>query len=420
MLYYLSVGSQKKEDKIMTQETSIFKNKTFMLLLLAGIFAVTGFSMFLTTTSWYIIRTLDMPDMLGLVLIVITVPRLVMMIYGGVLADNYKKSTIMFGTNIVQALLLGLITIFIFTDYMTLGWFLVFGGLFGMLDAFFGPASTSMIPKIVERRQLQKANAYFQGVDQISFLLGPVLAGVIMEFGSVTMSFFTAFILVILSAIFVFPPLIKEGPVENTVRQTPLQNFSEGFNYVRQSNFLIIGIIVLVTLNFFVFGTLHIAVPFLTDLYGGTPINLSIMEMSLSLGMLVGTVVLGSYYIKRKGRTALYGLLITLVIYIVFSFIESLAILPVLLFMIGLAMAFVFVPFFTATQEITENRMMGRVMSLIFLAMNGFDPIAYAIVGTITSAGISIQLVLLGFGTIGMIIALIILFKAKGFQKLET
>ena len=405
----------------MNQEnTSIFKNRTFMLLLLAGIFAVTGFSMFLTTTSWYVIRTLGMPEMLGLVLIAITVPRLVMMIYGGVLADNYKKSTIMFGTNITQAVLLVLITVFIFTDYMTLGWFLVLSGLFGMLDAFFGPASTSLIPKIVERPQLQKANAYFQGVDQISFLFGPVLAGFIMEFGSVTLSFFTAFILVALSAIFVFPPLIREGPVENTVKQTPLQNFSEGFNYVRQSNFLKIGIVVLVSLNFFVFGTLHIAVPILTDLYGGTPINLSIMEMSLSLGMLIGTVVLGNHYIRRKGRTALYGLLITLVLYIIFSFIESLTVLPVLLFMIGLAMAFVFIPFFTAAQQITENRMMGRVMSLIFLAMNGFDPIAYAIVGIMTSAGISIQSILLGFGMIGMVIALVILWKAKGFQKLET
>ncbi|RPF57707.1 MFS transporter [Macrococcoides canis] len=402
------------------QHTSIFKNKTYMLLLLAGIFAVTGFSMFLTTTSWYVIRTLGMPEMLGLVLIVVTVPRLVMMIYGGVLADNYKKSTIMFGTNITQAVLLALITIFIFTDIMTLGWFLVLAGLFGMLDAFFGPASTSMIPKIVERRQLQKANAYFQGVDQISFLLGPMLAGVIMEFGSVTMSFMVGFILVILSAVFVFPPLIKEGPVENTVKQTPLQNFTEGFNYVRKSNFLIIGIIVLVTLNFFVFGTLHIAVPFLTDLYGGTPINLSIMEMSLSLGMLIGTVVLGSYYIKRKGAVAIYGLLVTLIIYIVFSFVESLSVLPVLLFFIGLAMSFVFIPFFTATQEITENRMMGRVMSLIFLAMNGFDPIAYAIVGILTSIGISIQLVLLGFGIIGLIITLTVLIKAKEFRKLET
>ncbi|WP_052254582.1 MFS transporter [Salinicoccus sp. YB14-2] len=404
----------------MTEKTSIFKNRTFMLLLLAGIFAVTGFSMFLTTTSWYIIRTLDMPGMLGLVLIVVTVPRLLMMIYGGVLADNYKKSTIMFGTNVMQALLLALITIFIFTDIMMLGWFLVLAGLFGMLDAFFGPASTSLIPKIVERQQLQKANAYFQGVDQIAFLFGPMLAGLIMEFGSVTMSFLVGCILVTLSAVFVFPPLIKEGAVENTVKQTPLQNFAEGFNYVRKSNFLIIGIIVLVTLNFFVFGTLHIAVPFLTDLYGGTPINLSIMEMSLSLGMLIGTVVLGSYYIKRKGRTAIYGLLITVLIYIVFSFVESLTILPVLLFLIGFAMAFVFIPFFTATQEITENRMMGRVMSLIFLAMNGFDPIAYAIVGIMTSVGISIQLVLLGFGITGLIITVAIIFKAKEFQKLET
>jgi len=204
------------------------------------------------------------------------------------------------------------------------------------------------------------------------------------------------------------------------VKQTPLQNFAEGFNYVRKSNFLIIGIIVLVTLNFFVFGTLHIAVPFLTDLYGGTPINLSIMEMSLSLGMLIGTVFLGGYYIKRKGRTAIYGLLITVLIYIVFSFVENLTILPVLLFLIGFSMAFVFIPFFTATQEITENRMMGRVMSLIFLAMNGFDPIAYAIVGIMTSVGISIQLVLLGFGITGLIITVAIIFKAKEFQKLET
>lgn len=405
----------------MTQHyTSILKNRTFMLLLIAGIFSVTGFSMFLTTTSWYVIRTLGMPEMLGLVLIAVTVPRLVMMIYGGVLADNYKKSTIMFGTNIFQAALLVLITIFIGTDFMTLGWFLVLAGLFGTVDAFFGPASTSMIPKVVERAQLQKANAYFQGVDQISFLFGPVLAGIIMEFGSVTMSFMVAAILVTLSAVFVFPPLIKEGPVENTVKQSPLQNFTEGFNYVKNSNFLMVGIVVLVTLNFFVFGTLHIAVPFLTDLYGGTPINLSIMEMSLSFGMLIGMVVLSNQYIRRKGRTAVYGLLVTLIIYIVFSFVESLSILPMLLFFIGLAMSFVFIPFFTATQQITENRMMGRVMSLIFLAMNGFDPLAYAIVGIMTAAGISIQLVLLGFGLIGLVITMVILWKAKGFQRLET
>lgn len=401
-------------------ETNIFKNRTFLLLFLTSIFAVTGFSMFLTTTTWYVIRVLDMPSMLGWVLIAITVPRLVMMTYGGVLADNYKKTVIMFGTNLSQAVILAVMTILIFTDQLNIVWLLVLGGLFGMLDAFFGPASTSMIPKIFKKGSFQKANAYFQSVDQVSFILGPVLAGVIMEFGSVSTSYLVGSVLIAISAVLVFPPFIKEGPVENEVKQTPMQNLVEGFKYVRSSNFLMIGILILITLNFFIFGTLHIAMPLLVDLFGGTPINLSYMEVSLSIGMIIGTMILGNYVVNKKGRTTLYGLLATTVFFLIFSVVGNLGMLTFMLLFIGLSMSFVFIPFFTAAQEVTDNRMTGRVMSLIFLAMNGFDPIAYAAVSGLTGAGIAVQTVLTGFGIIGLIVGLVILFKAKNFQKIVT
>lgn len=405
----------------MTQiQSSIFRNRAFVLLFIASIFAVTGFSMFLTTTTWYVITDLNLPSLLGIVLIVITVPRLVMMTYGGVLADNYKKSTIMFGTNLIQAVLLLIITLLVWNNAMSLVSLLVLAGLFGMLDAFFGPASTSLLPKIVDRPQLQKANAYFQSVDQVSFILGPVLAGLIMEVADVSTSFFVAFILVSLSAIIIFPPVIKEAAVENKVKQSQIENLKEGFNYVRSSNFLLIGMLILITLNFFVFGTLHIAIPLLVDIYGGSPINLSYMEMSLSIGMVFGTLILGRYIVAKKGRMSLYGLLATVIFYIIFSFMDNLTLLPIMLLFIGLAMSFVFIPFFTAAQEITENRMMGRVMSLIFLAMNGFDPIAYALVSGLTSIGVPVQFILLGFGSIGLIITITIFVKAREFQKLVT
>src|SRR5699024_4364467 len=99
--------------------TPLIKNRTFVLLFAASIFAVTGFSMFLTTTTWYVITDLNLPSLLGIVLIAITVPRLVMMAYGGVLADNYKKSTIMFGTNLIQAVLLLIITLFVLNNAMS-------------------------------------------------------------------------------------------------------------------------------------------------------------------------------------------------------------------------------------------------------------------------------------------------------------
>src|SRR6476660_5352100 len=95
---------------------SLFKNRTYVLILMAGIFAVMGFSMFLTTTTWYVVTELNMPSMLGIVLIAATVPRLIMITYGGVLADQYKKTTIMFSTNLIQAILMFVIYLLIAND----------------------------------------------------------------------------------------------------------------------------------------------------------------------------------------------------------------------------------------------------------------------------------------------------------------
>ncbi|GAF12373.1 LOW QUALITY PROTEIN: MFS general substrate transporter [Bacillus sp. JCM 19045] len=399
------------------EQTSLFRNRTFVLLLVAGVFAVVGFSMFLTTTTWYVVTILGSASSLGLVLIAATVPRLLMMAFGGVLADKYKKTTIMFSTNLIQSVLLFTIFYLVHTDDMTFASLLVLAGVFGMLDAFFGPASSSMIPKIVAKSQLQKANAYFQGVDQVSFIAGPILAGLIMESSTVSISYLVATILVFLSALVIFPPFIKEAPVENQVKQNPVKDFKEGFSYIRNSSFLLTGLLVLITLNFFVFGALHIAIPLLVDFHGGTPINLSYMEVSLGVGMVISTGILSFVQIKRRGLTSLAGLFASLITLLLFSQAPSLWLLTAIVFLIGFSMSFVYIPFFTAAQENTDNRLMGRVMSIIFLAMNGFDPIAYGIVSALVAGGVSIQLILLGLSLAGLAIAILVLVKAKSYLK---
>lgn len=139
------------------------------------------------------------------------------------------------------------------------------------------------------------------------------------------------------------------------------------------------------------------------------------MEVSLGVGMVIGTLIMSVVKVKRKGFTSLIGLFASLSFLIIFSFATNLTILTAILFLIGFSVAFVFIPFFTAAQENTENRIMGRVMSIIFLAMNGFDPIAYAVVSALASAGVNIQLILFTFGVIGMLIAISVWFKGKIF-----
>lgn len=397
---------------------SLFKNRTFLLLFVAGIFGVVSFSMFLTTTTWFVISDSGSASSLGIVLIAATVPRIAMMVFGGVVADRYKKTTIMFLANFVQAVLLLILYILIKNDGLSLGLLLVIAAGFGMLDAFFGPASSSMIPKIVEKSQLQRANALFQGVDQVSFVAGPIIAGVMMESVGVSGSYFVAMILALLSAVIIFPRFINEGPVALQEKQKPIKEIKEGLAYIRNSRFLLTGLVVLISLNFFVFGTLHIAIPFLVESYGGTPLNLSYMEASLGIGLVAGTGVLSTVLIKRKGRTSLFGLLGALISYVIFALVPNLTMLTVVVFFIGFSMSFVFIPFFTAAQEQTEDYIMGRVMSIIFLAMNGFDPISYALVSGLSAADISIQVILLSFAAIGLIIVTILFKKAKTYQSM--
>lgn len=258
----------------MEQQQSLFRNRPFIFLFIGGFLAIIGFSMFFMTTTWFVISDLGSASSLGIILIAITVPRILMMAFGGVLADKLKKTTIMFSTSSIQGVLLVIIFLLNHANQLTFIYLIILGFIFGTLDAFSGPAGTSLIPKMVQKNQIKQANAVIQGLGQIGFVIGPIISGSVMEFAGVTTGYLVAAIIVLLSAFFMFPPFLKEGPVDNTIKQTPLKDLIEGFSYVKASKFLITGILILITLNFFAFGAISIAIPILVETYGGHPLIL--------------------------------------------------------------------------------------------------------------------------------------------------
>src|SRR5690625_3059291 len=391
-----------------------------MLMLVAGIFAIVGFSTVLTTITWYAVTELESAMALGLILISATVPRLLMMTFSGIVADKFKKTTIMFYSNLAQGFILLILYLLITNDQLSLVSLMILASLFGILDAFFGPASTSLIPKIVKKKQLQRANSFFQGTDQIAFIFGPIIAGIIMETYSISTSFFVALILVFLSAIFVFPPLIKEAAVSELSNNTPIKDIIEGFRYVKSSRFLVTGIIMLITGNFFALGALTVGIPILVEVSGGTPIHLTYLESSLGVGMLMGTGLLSIITLKKgRGKLTLFSLLTVLVLFLIFTQVTGLIWQMLVLFLIGLSYIIVYVPFLTMAQEFTDNKVMGRVMSLIFLAMNGFDPVSYAVISGLNATGISIFTILAISASLSIIVWLFILLNSKSYRRID-
>ncbi|PKI21506.1 MFS transporter [Staphylococcus succinus] len=401
----------------MKTSNKLIFNRTFMLMLLAGIFAMIGFSTILTTITWYAVKELKSSMALGYILVAATVPRLIMMTFSGMVADKFKKTTIMYYSNIAEALVLVILYFLIINDQLSLVPLMILAAFFGMLDAFFGPASTSLIPKVVEQFQLQRANSLFQGGTQISFIFGPIIAGIVMEHYSIATSFYLALIFVFLSAIFVFPPLIKETSAVEHSNNTPVTDIIEGFRYVKSSRFLITGIIILITANFFGLGALSVGIPILVEASGGTPINLTYLQSSLGVGMLTGTALLSAITFKKgRGKITLFTLLFMLVLFLVFTQVNAVIWQVLLLFLIGLTYTIVYIPFITMAQEFSDEKVTGRVMSLIFLAMTGFDPISYVLISGLNTMNISIFSVLAISASVSLVVWVFILFNSKTYR----
>ncbi|MGW7977145.1 MFS transporter [Staphylococcus xylosus] len=404
----------------MTTSNKLIFNRTYMLMLAAGIFAMIGFSTILTTITWYAVKELQSSMALGYILISATVPRLLMMTFSGMVADKFKKTTIMYYSNIAEAAVMVILYFLIINNQLSLIPLMILAALFGMLDAFFGPACTSLIPKVVKQAQLQRANSLFQGGTQISFILGPIVAGMIMENFSIATSFYVALIFVFLSAIFVFPSFIKETEAPERSNETPIKDIIEGFRYVKSSRFLITGIIILVTANFFGLGALSVGIPILVEASGGTPINLTYLQSSLGVGMLSGTVLLSIVTLtKVRGKITLFTLLAMLLIFLAFTQVTDLIWQIVLLFLIGFSYTIVYIPFITMAQEFSDEKVTGRVMSLIFLAMTGFDPISYVVISGLNTMDISIFNVLAISAIASIVVWLFILMNSKVYRTID-
>ena len=81
---------------------SLFRNRNFVFVWLASVFDNISLGIVLYTQNWYVVDALHMKSQLAWVTIATTVPRLGLMLYGGVLADRLPKIGVMATTFIVR------------------------------------------------------------------------------------------------------------------------------------------------------------------------------------------------------------------------------------------------------------------------------------------------------------------------------
>lgn len=372
----------------------LLRNRSFRALWLASTCSFLALSTYLFAEQWYILRVLKLDAYLGLVLMLTLLPRIFLMVFGGVIADRFKKSIILRYSSLLRlTFVLLLLSVYHF-ELLTIVPLAVFAFTFGCIDAFFSPASASLLPLLVSKEDLTRANSILQTSNQMALFSGPLLGGVLLTFSSFHFLFLTIALFLLLASLGTF--FIREHPVDNPTRTSAWLELVQGFHYVFADPYLRRILFLLIIINFFFFGPLLMGIPLLVDrVLLGKALDPSYLQGAYQLGMLLGAAWIGfTHSINQSFRLllSLIGLLgVGLGLLGQIGHVWQ----GVLLLTMGGISSIINVLILTTIQTTTRPQMMGRVMSLVNASSNGLVPLSYAALSLSLSFDVRLEQILL-------------------------
>ncbi|EIT85658.1 hypothetical protein A374_07474 [Fictibacillus macauensis ZFHKF-1] len=402
----------------------LFKNRAFIFLLTAGLFANLAFSLYIISETWYVLNTLQQPKRLGTILVFATLPRLLLMTFAGVLGDRYSRQRILTVTLFARSLLLlGILPVFYY-NYLNFSVLCIFTVLFGALDAFYWPISQTLMTELVSKEQLVRANSLSMMIYNITSLTGPILAGIILTFFSYGIIFLTTSIMLIFSALIIYCSVQTKSashePRKERQDSSFLMDFKQGLTYVKSIPFLLIMMFASIIINLLIVGPLSIGIPFIAkQTLHGDVLSLSYMETAFAVGLLGGATLISITQLRRKRplvQMSSIGCLALCVLLL--SQVHMLWQCLILLSVAGIFLGIVNSLGPALVQEQTDPIMMSRVQSILATGSMGFVPLSFALMSVLLSS-FSIHTILLYSGAALFIFILCICISSQSIRTMN-
>jgi MFS family permease len=156
------------------------QERPFRLLWLGRTSSSVGDALIGVALAFAVLQVTGSPTDLGLVLAAYTISRVALILVGGVYADRLPRREVMLICDGSRAIVQAFVAAMLFTGQMTLGLFLFSAAVTGAATAFFGPASTGLVPQTVSPDRLQQANALLGLSQSTTNVFGPALSGLIV------------------------------------------------------------------------------------------------------------------------------------------------------------------------------------------------------------------------------------------------
>ena len=343
-------------------------------------------------------------------------PILLFTLLGGVIADRQDRRRLLLTSQYIQMTAAFTLAALVYWNVVHIWHILTLSVITGLAQAFGGPAHQSLLPSLVDKKDVPNAIAFNSIQFNLARVIGPLLAGAALAAFGMVACFglnglsFLAVIAAILSL------RVKFTPPATTRRIH--QEMHSGLQFVR-SHPALIGLAILGFATTFLGNPVLTFLPlFARNVFHGGVTQYTWLMACAGGGAVSGALVvawLGSF--RHMGRTVLTMQVACGVLVILFAITRMLLLNALLLFMIGVCLVMAMALLSSLVQLNAPNEMRGRVMSIYMVAFRGGMPLGNLAAGWFASRT-SAPTVLIVNGVLLSLVAAWFLLKGHGVREL--
>ena len=355
---------------------------------------------------WYVTLTTASGKMLTISTLCGFLPQILISLFAGVWIDRYdRKKMIMLSDSVIAVSTLALAIAFL-SGYKNI--WLLFGVLI-VRSAGTGiqtPAVNSVIPQIVPGERLMKVNGINSTLSSMMMFLSPAVSGAIL---SVAPFEATLFIDVATAVIGVgITSTVRIMPHVRAAVGSSLLEIKAGFRYLKQNAFLQRLLAYQLAVLFLISPSAFLTPLMVSRTFGPEVWRLTASEMTYSLGMVLGGLLIASWggFRKKLHTTLLAGAVYG-------SIMIAMGAAPVFLLYlffnaaIGITSPCYNAPITVTIQERVAPEMHGRVFSLMQIATSCALPLGMALFGPLADV-LRVQTILMGSGAVVVALSLLV------------
>ncbi len=375
----------------------LFK-KDFTLVVIGQIISLFGNAAIRFALPLYLLNQTGSSALYGTVTACAFIPAILLSPIGGVIADRINKRNIMVVLDFLTAAVILIFSILMDEVNLVLLMTITMMLLFGIAGAY-QPSVQASIPALTGKENFMAANSIINTISSFSALLGPVLGGILYSTYGLKPVLYICIVCFILSAvmeIFIKIPFEKQS-TDGSIWDMVTQDFRDSFRFIRREKpaigkalFIICGI------NLFLSAMIIVGMPYMiTEVLDLGDLQTSKLygfaEGAMAAGGLTGGICAGIFAarlkIKKAGNLVIACAVSVFPMGIASLFPESglinYMILTVCCFIIMVCSTMFTVQMMSFVQAETPQRLIGKVIAVIFTVAMCAQPLGNAFYGVL-------------------------------------